>query len=95
MIRLAVVVVTAVAAMPSAAMAAATPAKVDNSAAVKKVVAQCVETTHADGYNHFDAFYNTASGAVENNVLYVADQGALFIFDKCMAEAGYPLVMGK
>jgi hypothetical protein len=42
-------------------------------------------------FRKFDAFYNTATGKVQNNAVYVGDQAALYQFDKCMASKGYPL----
>jgi hypothetical protein len=42
-------------------------------------------------YINFDAFYNPASGTVENNVTLQGERKALFIFKKCMAENGVPL----
>jgi hypothetical protein len=76
-------------------------AQQDNSAvAIKKIVKQCVDYVHnykesdpnyQDRNTLFDAFYNSASGKVENNALLNIDQKALYIFKKCMAEKGLPL----
>jgi hypothetical protein len=69
---------------------------------VGKVVRDCVEVVHqtklgpdesymASFYRNFDAFYNPATGTVQNNATSVGDQKALFVFQKCMAERGVPL----
>jgi hypothetical protein len=42
-------------------------------------------------FGDFDAFYNPATGRVENNAQIVAMQPPLFLFNKCMAEHGWPL----
>src|SRR5579864_5975379 len=42
-------------------------------------------------YQNFDAFYNPATGMVQNNARSVGDQKALFVFEKCMVEQGFPL----
>lgn len=42
-------------------------------------------------YKNFDAFYNPASGLVQNNAGTVGGQPALFAFQKCMTENGVPL----
>jgi ParB/Sulfiredoxin domain len=36
-------------------------------------------------------YYNAATGTVHNNVQYVFQQSFLFVFQKCMAERGFPL----
>jgi hypothetical protein len=36
-------------------------------------------------------FYNPSTGKIENNVTTMGDQKALFAFNKCMAEQGFPL----
>lgn len=74
-------------------------------APIPKVVKDCVNAVHrtklgpddaymASFYRNFDAFYNAASQSVENNARTVGDQKALFIFNKCMAERGFPLTYG-
>jgi hypothetical protein len=40
---------------------------------------------------HFDAYYNAATGMVQNNVEYNFQQRFLFAFQKCMADRGFPL----
>jgi hypothetical protein len=42
-------------------------------------------------FRNFDAFYNPASGLVQNNATTVGSQPSLFVFQKCMAEHGLPL----
>jgi hypothetical protein len=69
--------------------------------AVIKVVAQCVAVVHASpvkpnspeefSYPRSDAFYNSSTGKVENNVAYESDKLSLFVFRKCMSEKGFPL----
>jgi hypothetical protein len=72
----------------------------DQPAAISKAVSHCVIAVHnthpteswmQQYYTNFDAFYNPASGAVQNNAQTVGDMKALFVFNKCMAEQGYPL----
>ena len=58
-------------------------------------VKACVEVTRR-GENpgqtwHFDAYYNAGDGSVHNNVEYVFQRRFLFVFEKCMAERGFPL----
>lgn len=77
----------------------------DQTAAIEKTVAYCVNVVHttraaADDpfgplfYKHFDAFYNPASGLVENSARLEGEQRPLFIFKKCMSEQGVPLTSG-
>jgi len=59
-------------------------------------VKYCVDFLHRASpgnsfYQSFDAFYNPATVNVENNVVFVGGQEALFVFNKCMAEQGVPL----
>ena len=66
----------------------------DQAATIVDAVKRCVDEVHKqdDGYyKRFDAYYNSATGAVENNVTTVGEQGALYIFRKCMASQGLPL----
>jgi hypothetical protein len=70
-------------------------------AVIKKVVTQRVAVVHASpvkpnspeefSYPRFDAFYNSSTGKVENNVAYESDKLSLFVFRKCMSEKGFPL----
>ena len=63
-----------------------------SAAAIENAVKRCVAEVHkTDSYSHFDAYYNPATKAVENTVTYVADQGALYLFRKCMASQRLPL----
>nr|WP_083795010.1 hypothetical protein [Bradyrhizobium sp. ORS 278] len=45
----------------------------------------------AEFFRGFDAYYNPASGQVENNVTVQGERKALFTFKKCMAESGVAL----
>jgi len=72
----------------------------DPNAALKSAVRACVRhvrnmpnpnPVYGDSYKHFDAFYNPASGRVENNAFLNVDQQALYVFRECMAEHNYPL----
>jgi hypothetical protein len=64
-----------------------------DTATINKTVSECINFVHAlgDSFKKFDAYYNPATGRVENNVMYVADQPAIFQFNKCMAQHGLPL----
>jgi hypothetical protein len=73
----------------------------DETAAISKAVKLCVSAVHAaatneivllqDFYKKFDAYYNSKTGKVENNVTMVGEQKAFFVFKKCMSEKGWPL----
>lgn len=79
----------------AAATLACTAAQAQDAAVINKAVSQCLKVVHSstdDEYaKYFDAFYNQASGLVENNVIYVSGRPALFQFNKCMAQHGVPL----
>jgi hypothetical protein len=73
---------------------------VDSNIGIKDLVHECVHYVrhmpnpnpiYGDSYKHFDAFYNGASGKVENNAFLNVDQQALYVFRECMAEHNYPL----
>jgi hypothetical protein len=69
--------------------------KQDSAGAVEKrdvnaVVKYCVDEVRKD-YKYFDAFYNSATKRVQNNIIYAYQQGAVFVFNKCMAAQGLPL----
>lgn len=95
------VVALACLASPSMAQQNAPP----QPAQVASVVKHCVEfvhqfpahnqmdvTTDAGFFNRFDAFYNPATGAVQNNATgVVGDTEPIYQFDKCMASEGLPL----
>lgn len=59
----------------------------------------CVASVHRaapqgfDGtfYASFDAYYNQGSKTIRNNATRVGDQAPLYLFQKCMANAGFPL----
>lgn len=67
---------------------------------LNKAISQCVQVVRSipgpkDAFGgqvfaNFDAFYNPASGRVQNNNQYV-DQSAVYAFTKCMAAQGVPL----
>jgi hypothetical protein len=71
----------------------------DGTVQLNKVAKQCVAAVHAapseqfmeEFYRKFDAYYNSRTGRVENNVTTMGDQKAYFVFKKCMSEKGYPL----
>ena len=97
MFRIAVFAISAATAWcgPVTALAQSSP----NNPAIVKAVKYCVDFVHsASGnafYQSFDAFYNPTTGNVENNVVYVGGQEALFVFNKCMAGHGFPLKYGQ
>jgi hypothetical protein len=66
-----------------------------DTAAINKAVSECLKVVHSlvdDSYaKYFDAFYNPATGLVENNVMYATGRPALFQFNKCMVQHGVPL----
>jgi hypothetical protein len=68
-------------------------AQADDTAAINKTVSSCLDHVHSlgDWNKRFDAYYNAATRSVENNAAYQADREALFQFNKCMAQHGYPL----
>lgn len=81
------------------------------AAAINKAASECLNFVHsfpaeepyASAFKRFDAYYNSATGAVENNASSfpisdfrgVANQAALFQFNKCMAQHGIPLEYKK
>jgi hypothetical protein len=70
-----------------------------DKAAIDKAISGCLNFVHSfpaePGYGmffkRFDAYYNTATGLVQNNAVTVGDHAALFQFNKCMAQSGFPL----
>ena len=58
---------------------------------IQQAAKTCIKVVHDSGYALFDAFYNPATKVVENNVAYVYQKPALFPFNKCMAQQGFPL----
>jgi hypothetical protein len=70
-----------------------------SQAAIEKVVKHCIDVVHkfpADQmetqfFKRFDAFYNSATGRVQNNGYLNGDLPPLYEFNKCMASQGYPL----
>ena len=63
---------------------------------INAVVKACVETTRAQQAEWgakpwFDAYYNAASGRVPDNVTNNLGLPSRFVFNKCMAERGFPL----
>jgi len=72
----------------------------DQVPSLKKAIAECVQVVRAarpsssggeQFYASFDAYYNTASGRVENNNIYNGGVPAVFEFNKCMTSQGFPL----
>ena len=73
---------------------------VSQTAALRNVIAQCVKRVRAlappgatpinDEHVSFDAYYNPVLGRVVNNNMYVS-QDAVYAFNKCMTEQGWPL----
>jgi hypothetical protein len=71
----------------------------DQTAAIDRVVKQCIAEVHVapsemgmeEFYRRFDAYYNSRTARVENNVTTMGDQKAFFVFKKCMSEKGLPL----
>jgi hypothetical protein len=54
----------------------------------------CVQVVHRNPDSlsqDFHAYYNAATGTVENNMIYHADRELLLRFQTCMAEIGVPL----
>jgi hypothetical protein len=77
--------------MPSTAFADQTTV---DAAAVAKAVSKCVDIVRSKGdewSKGFDAFYNPATGRLENNVVYAGGREPLFRFNKCMVQQGFPL----
>lgn len=69
-------------------------AKLTQAEAIKKTVLACLEVVHSNpdaSSQRFYAYYNAATGTVENNMIYQAGREPLFRFQKCMAEHGVPL----
>jgi hypothetical protein len=68
-----------------------TPAE---TATINKAVSKCLDfvRTKADPVfsKGFDAYYNPATGRVENNAALIGDKESLSRFNKCMAEQGVP-----
>ena len=64
------------------------------TAAIKKTVLGCVQVVHRNPdilSQGFHAYYNAATGTIENNMIYQADREPLLRFQTCMAEHGVPL----
>ena len=59
-----------------------------------KAISKCLDfvRTKADPVfsKGFDAYYNPATGRVENNAALIGDKESLSRFNKCMAEQGVP-----
>jgi hypothetical protein len=73
------------ASLPSFAMAV-------DDVTINNLVKFCVARVHLQNdepSQRFDAFYNPATGRVENNAIYDADQEPLSRFEKCMAMQGF------
>jgi hypothetical protein len=78
---------------------AVTAANAQDGSKIESAVTYCVDAVHrfpADPtdvqfFRKFDAYYNAATGKIENNGMLVGDQAALYQFNKCMASQGIPL----
>jgi len=63
---------------------------------IEKTVKTCVRKVQEARWGAFEAFWNSASGRVENNAhLMPSLAPALFAFNKCMADLGVPLKYDK
>jgi hypothetical protein len=71
-------------------------------ATIKLVIAQCVSNVHIGApsgaldyevkyWQGFDAYYNPGTSQVLNNATVNGQQPALYAFQKCMSEHGFPL----
>ena len=87
-------ILTAIAGFATMLLVSVVDAKAEQ---VDDVVKRCVETVHrrtpddpsdAKYYKQFDAYYNPATKRVMNNG---PKAGAIYYFEKCMAEQGFPL----
>ena len=67
---------------------------------IEKVVKHCVDVVHQfpatqieekQFFKQFDAFYNSATGLVQNNGYRKGNIPPLYQFNKCMASRGFPL----
>jgi hypothetical protein len=67
------------------------------SVPIDKTIETCVKKVRAipsygdQFFHNFDAFYNPSDGTVQNNATSSMDMAAVFQFNKCMTELGYPL----
>lgn len=66
--------------------------------AINQVMKHCIDIVHGtqdpiyqEFFHRFDAYFNAANGKIQNNATVVGDQKALFVFNKCMAQNGFPL----
>src|SRR5690349_11696872 len=67
-----------------------------SQALIEKAVKHCVDVVHqfpadqieAQFFKRFDAFYNSATGRVQNNGYLNGDLPPLYQFQKCMASQG-------
>ena len=67
-----------------------TPAEV---AGVIKAVTKCLDVVHAkdDTFSkNFDAYFDPATGQVENNAAFAGDREPHSRFNNCMAQQAYP-----
>lgn len=71
-----------------------------DTAAIERAVKICVDQVHRfvppeeylrQFFQQFDAYYNAASGTVQNNGYRNGDMPAQYQFNKCMATQGFPL----
>jgi hypothetical protein len=73
-------------------------AEEDDLASINKTIAACIKVVHVMDKDNpfakdFDAYYNSATGTVEYNVMFANAfaRPVLFQFEKCMAQHGLPL----
>jgi hypothetical protein len=76
------------------------PAIAQDKAVIDRAVKICVEQVHrfqpaeawqTQYFQQFDAYYNAATGTVQNNGWQNGDAPPLYQFNKCMAGQGFPL----
>jgi len=67
---------------------------------LKKAISNCVQQVKnlakkddfsTKFFSEFDAYYNPASGRVQNNAIYQGSMPAVYEFNKCMSSLGFPL----
>ena len=69
------------------------PTRLD-MATINKAISKCLDFVRSKAdpvfSKGFDAYYNPATGRVENNAALIGDKESLSRFNKCMAEQGVP-----
>ena len=69
---------------------------IDQTNQLIDAINECVQTVHEAAPNNnffqqFDAYYNSTTGRVANNVIFVGGRPALYTFQKCMSNKSWPL----